>query len=196
MLLDTLEVEYGPGDPLPSTDGWELVLAENIGYLVADDRRWAAMARLKRTVGLAPERILAASDDALAAVVVGARPFERVARLRRCAELAIAGAQWRHYPGIGQPGVERIQLFTAISHGRSSSTRAASPQWVEDVRSPRGHAPPRSPSRTGRPPTSAADRGRTAPTGAPATKPRRAHPPSATARSSRPRSGRSPSTGR
>jgi adenine-specific DNA glycosylase len=70
------------------------------------------MARLKRTVGLAPERILAASDDALAAIVVGARPFERVARLRRCAELAIAGAQWRHYPGIGQPGVERIQLFT------------------------------------------------------------------------------------
>jgi hypothetical protein len=28
MLLDMLEVEYGPGDPLPSTDGWELVLAE------------------------------------------------------------------------------------------------------------------------------------------------------------------------
>jgi len=29
------------------------------------------------------------------------RPAERVQRLRRCAELAIAGAPWKEYPGIG-----------------------------------------------------------------------------------------------
>lgn len=37
---------------------------------------------------------------------------QRVRRLRRCAELAIAGAPWTAYPGIGGPGAERIELFT------------------------------------------------------------------------------------
>ncbi|MBV8432610.1 MAG: hypothetical protein JO244_15710 [Solirubrobacterales bacterium] len=63
-------------------------------------------------VGLAPEQILAAPDAVLRDVVAGARPAERVGRLRRCAELAIAGAPWRAYPGIGQPGADRIDLFT------------------------------------------------------------------------------------
>ncbi len=45
-------------------------------------------------------------------VVVGMRPAQRVARLRRCAELAIAGAPWRAFPGIGLPGAQRIELFT------------------------------------------------------------------------------------
>jgi endonuclease III len=44
--------------------------------------------------------------------VVGVRQADRVTRLRRCAELAIAGAPWRAFPGIGAPGVERIELFT------------------------------------------------------------------------------------
>ena len=44
--------------------------------------------------------------------MAGARPAERVERLRRCAELAIVGAPWRQYPGIGQPGLDRIGLFT------------------------------------------------------------------------------------
>ena len=44
--------------------------------------------------------------------MTGARPAERVDRLRRCAELAIAGAPWKDYPGIGRPGLDRIDLFT------------------------------------------------------------------------------------
>jgi endonuclease III len=112
VRLDRLEAAAGPADPVPSTDGWELVVAENIGYLVDDERRWRAVAELRRTVGLAPEAILAAPDRVLAGVVVGIRPAERVARLRHCAELAIAGAPWRAFPGIGGPGVERIELFS------------------------------------------------------------------------------------
>ena len=98
-LLDRLEQAGGPADPVPSTDGWELVLAENVAYLVVDQRRWQAVAALTRAVGLAPEQILAAPDAVLLGVVAGIRPAERVARLRRCAELAIAGASrscWRH----------------------------------------------------------------------------------------------------
>jgi adenine-specific DNA glycosylase len=111
-LLDQLEEAGGPADPVPSADGWELVLAENIAYLVDDERRWRALRELERTVGLAPERILAASDAELLAVVTGPSPAERVRRLRHCAELAIAGSPWRAYPGIGRPGADRIDLFT------------------------------------------------------------------------------------
>jgi hypothetical protein len=112
QLLDRLEGAAGGPGPLPSTDGWELVLAENVGYLVDEERRWRALADLRRVVGLVPEQILAASEHVLLGIVVGARPAERAARLRRCAELAIAGAPWRDYPGIGAPGVDRIDLLT------------------------------------------------------------------------------------
>ena len=111
-LLDQLKQADGPAGPVPSTDGWELALAENVAYLVDDQRRWQALARLRDTVGLAPEQILAAPEAALLAVVAGPRPAERAQRLRRCAELAIAGASWRAYPGIGPPGADRNALYT------------------------------------------------------------------------------------
>lgn len=112
-LLDLLEQASGPSEPVLSADGWELVLAENVGYLVDDGQRRRALDRLRDTVGLTPEQILAAPDEALREIVVGVRPADRVTRLRRCAELAIAGAPWRAFPGIGLPGVDRIELFTA-----------------------------------------------------------------------------------
>jgi len=59
---------------VPSADGWELVLAENVAYLVDDARRWRALAELRRLVGLAPEQILAAPDEVLCGVVVGDCP--------------------------------------------------------------------------------------------------------------------------
>ena len=112
VLLDRLEQAGGLADPVPSADGWELVLAENIAYLVGDQRRWHALEELRSFVGLAPEQILAAPEEALRGVVAGARPAERAQRLRRCAELAVAEAPWRAYPGIGPPGADRIDLFT------------------------------------------------------------------------------------
>src|SRR5215831_2041500 len=111
-LLDLLEQAGGPPDPVPSADGWELVLAENVAYLVDDQRRWQALANLRRLTGLVPEQILSAPETLLRTVVAGPRPEQRVQRLRRCAELAIAAAPWRAYPGIGQPGADRIDLFT------------------------------------------------------------------------------------
>jgi hypothetical protein len=112
VLLDRLEAAGGPPGPLPSADGWELVLAENVAYLVDDQRRWRALAELRSAVGLAPEQILAAPEAVLRGIVAGPRPAERAQRLRRCAELAIAGAPWRAYPGIGPPGVDRMDLLT------------------------------------------------------------------------------------
>jgi hypothetical protein len=54
MLLDRLEEAGGPAGPVPSADGWELVLAENVAYLADDQRRWQALADLRRLVGLEP----------------------------------------------------------------------------------------------------------------------------------------------
>jgi hypothetical protein len=111
--LDRLEAEGGPVEP-PSRDGWELVLRENVGYLVDDDARDAAFEALRGTTDLDPEVILNAPDDVLASVVVGMRPDDRVQRLRTCAGLRIAGAPWKAYPGIGRPGVERIELLSGV----------------------------------------------------------------------------------
>lgn len=77
QLLDQLEAAAGAPEPLPSSDGWELVLAENIAYLVSDEQRWAALDDLRRAVGTEPEQILAAPHELLEGVVAGLRPAER-----------------------------------------------------------------------------------------------------------------------
>jgi hypothetical protein len=71
VLLDRLEEADGAAEAVPSADGWELVLAENVAYLVDDQRRWRALADLRRTAGLAPEQILAAPEAVLRQVVAG-----------------------------------------------------------------------------------------------------------------------------
>jgi hypothetical protein len=38
-----MDAVAGAADPLPSTDGWELVLAENVARPVDDERRRGAM---------------------------------------------------------------------------------------------------------------------------------------------------------
>jgi hypothetical protein len=50
------------------------VLAEDVGYLIDDERRWEALERPRRTVGPRPERIIAASDADLRAVVSACVP--------------------------------------------------------------------------------------------------------------------------
>jgi hypothetical protein len=47
-LLALLELDSGPPEPLPAIDGWELVLAENVAYLVDDDTRAQCMLALRR----------------------------------------------------------------------------------------------------------------------------------------------------
>jgi hypothetical protein len=65
-VLDRLEQAGGRVDAVPSADGWELVLAENVAYLVDDQRRWQALAAQRRAAGT-PRRSLArpgwAGDD-------------------------------------------------------------------------------------------------------------------------------------
>ena len=60
-ILDVLERVDGPAPPPASRDGWELVLLENVGYLVTETVRLAAFERLRVEVGLAPDKM---SDQA------------------------------------------------------------------------------------------------------------------------------------
>ena len=130
-MLDTLEKMYGAVHIDPPRDVLGLILWENVAYLVDDERRRAAFAALKKRVGLAPARIRAATTEVLyeLASLGGMHPAQRVDRLREIADIALADfaddleavlalppakarRALRKFPGIGEPGAEKILLFT------------------------------------------------------------------------------------
>ena len=129
-LIDTLEKHYGPAPrPFP-TDPFELVLWENVAYLADDETRRAALESLRRGVGTRPAQILGATRAQLVEVTRGgilADVFSE--KLRVAAEIAVgefdgdlsdmirgpvkvAKKALRRFPGIGEPGAEKILLFT------------------------------------------------------------------------------------
>jgi endonuclease III len=129
-VVDCLRAHHGPADPPPAADPWRLILWETVAYLADDDRRRAAFRMLEKRVGLKPANIAAADDEALLAVTAhGIMPEDRVQRLRKCAEIALtefdgdlrpvlklplarAKKALGKFPSIGEPGAEKILLFT------------------------------------------------------------------------------------
>jgi len=129
-LVDSLQQHYGSSAPLPSTDPLELVIWENIAYLASDRRRTEAFAMLKQTIGTSPEQILAAKQSALAAISkAGILPDVSAEKLLSIAKIAYeefdsdlrpvlkkplpqAKKALRRFPSIGDPGAEKILLFT------------------------------------------------------------------------------------
>jgi endonuclease III len=129
-LVDELQQHYGPAAPLPSTDPLELIIWENIGYLPSDERRAAAFAALKRSIGTRPEQILAAKHSALAAIgKAGILPDVSAEKLVAIAKIAYeefdsdlrsilkkplpqAKKALKRFPSIGDPGAEKILLLT------------------------------------------------------------------------------------
>lgn len=126
-VVSQLEANYGPPQPPITTDPFELVLLENVGYLVSDKRREEAFAILRKYAGTKPHQLLAASnDDILKATGLGGmHPEQRVSRLREIALIAInefrgdlrqalklpqpkAKTALRRFPGIGEPSAERF----------------------------------------------------------------------------------------
>ena len=114
----------------PPRDPFTLVLLENVAYLAKGDQRQEALRLLERTVGTGPASILAASDSQLQAVTAHGILGDTFAnKLRECATIAIdefggnldevvdrplpaAKKALRRFPGIGEPGAEKILLFT------------------------------------------------------------------------------------
>jgi endonuclease-3 len=130
QVVQQLQTHYGP-PKVPRLSGpWEMVLWENAAYLADDDRRRDAFLALKRRIGTDPGRILAASDEALLEVTRHGILAEQFAqKLRTCAQIALeefdgdlrpilklpfaqAKKALQRFPGIGEPGAEKILLFS------------------------------------------------------------------------------------
>jgi endonuclease III len=110
-------------------DPFELILAENVVYLADDARRDGAMAALRESVGLTPRAILGAPLEALTEPPeLGILPADSARKLREAAEIAVdqfdgdlravlelpvaqAKRAFRKFPGIGEPGAEKILLL-------------------------------------------------------------------------------------
>jgi len=130
-IVARLAAFYGSPPPLITTDPFELILLENIAYLVSDSRRAEAFKVLRQTAGTRPPEILtAAAGDLLPATRLGGmHPEQRVTRLREIALIAVnefdgdlnevltrplgqAKKALQRFPGIGEPSAEKILLFT------------------------------------------------------------------------------------
>lgn len=130
-LIAQLAKFYGQPKPPLTTDPFELILLENVAYLLTDERRAEAFALLRETVGTKPHQILAAANSALLRVAElgGMQPEKRAARLREIALIAMnefggdlsealqlpfpkAKKALQRFPSIGEPSAEKFLLFT------------------------------------------------------------------------------------
>ncbi|HEX4823649.1 MAG TPA: hypothetical protein VFV19_05025 [Candidatus Polarisedimenticolaceae bacterium] len=121
-LIAALRAHYGKPQAPPTTDPFELVLYENVAYLASPEKRRAAFEELKQTVGTDPAKILAAKPAALERITArGILAPMFAEKLRDCATLAMevdlagpidqAKKALRKFPGIGEPGAEKILTF-------------------------------------------------------------------------------------
>jgi endonuclease III len=131
-VLDHLEALYGPPRPPKATDPWHLILWENVAYLADDEQREKAFLVLRKRVGTRPEQILSAPAAVLREVGAhGIVPEQSVEKLRRCATIALeefdgdlgpvlrlpvakAKKALKKFPGIGDPGAEKLLLFAGV----------------------------------------------------------------------------------
>jgi endonuclease III len=128
--LKALRNLYGKPKPPAVTDPFELILYENVAYLADDERRDEAFEMLREHVGLSPEGILGAAASTLNAVGRKGIVAEQTAeKLRTIASIALedfggdlsaavrrepreAVRALRKFPSIGEPGAEKVLLFS------------------------------------------------------------------------------------
>ena len=130
-VIKALQKFYGQPKPPRIKDPLELILWENVAYLVDDEKRATAFAVLKKNVGTGASQILKAKDAQLieATRLGGMLPELRAQRLRQIAELAhwifkddlkavlkkpLAEARkaLKKFPSVGDPGAEKILMLT------------------------------------------------------------------------------------
>ena len=133
-IVSRLVKHYGKPKPPITTDPFELVLLENVAYLVSDERREEAFTALREHSGTKPHEILAASNEKIlkATKLGGMHPEQRVHRLKEIALIAMnefegdvqqvlrllplpkAKQALRKFPSIGEPSAEKILLFAGV----------------------------------------------------------------------------------
>ncbi len=131
-VVTALWCHYGEPSPPISRHPFDLILWEQVGYLVTDVERRRAFSALRRDVGLKPADILAAPASKLETITRLGGPIAfraRASRLRESAELVLG--RWNgnlraalrlpvpkarralaQFPMIGEPGADKILVFT------------------------------------------------------------------------------------
>ena len=130
--VTALRRHYGKPPAPVSRDPFQLILWEQVAYLVPDSQRRRAFSALRRDVGLRPAAILAAPSAKLEAITRLGGPIAarvRASRLRESAELVLgkwdgdlraalrlpvpqARRTLAEFPMIGEPGADKILVFT------------------------------------------------------------------------------------
>jgi len=128
--IAALRRHYGKPERPPSIRAFELVLLETVAYLAPPERRHAAFALLRDSIGTDPESILRADRAQLERVTAhGILKTRFAVKLRECARIARADFDGdleraldeppaqaqralRRFPGIAAPGADRILLFS------------------------------------------------------------------------------------
>lgn len=130
-VIQRLEAKYGRPQPPVSTDPFELILWESVAYLATDIERARAFSALRERVGTKPGCISAVPGEELLEVTRQGRGFasQCAEKLRRADHIALklfqgnlkkllrlplseAKKAFQKFPGIGEPGAEKILLFT------------------------------------------------------------------------------------
>lgn len=131
-MVARLEACHGPPAPPLTRDPFAAAVLESVAYLVDDDRRQRVFERLRDTVGIDPAALLAVPEEELARLIAdgGMLPEHRAAKVQKAAAIAAevgveelrrqaaagTGARLlRRFPGIGEPGADRLQL---LAHGK------------------------------------------------------------------------------
>ncbi len=133
-LLDTLERLYGKQKPSWPVDPYEFVVWWNCGYPASDATCAKGWGKLQSEVGIDPRSLLKASVRKLTSAVRagGIVPELRASRLKEiatrveeefggdlraalAASLPEARKTLKKFPGIADPGADRILLFAGIA---------------------------------------------------------------------------------
>jgi endonuclease-3 len=131
VMVRRLRAAYGRPKPPPTSDPLELIFWENAAYLLTDQRRQKVFELLRERVGFKPRDILAAEPATLLEIAKlgGMRPEVRVGRWLTIAHIALTEFQGdlrnvlrlplkqakkalQQFPCIGEPGAEKILLFS------------------------------------------------------------------------------------
>jgi endonuclease-3 len=119
--------------PMPMTDPLALIVWENIGYLIDDTRRTELFEEFRARVGIDADKMMRAPGAVLLDIAKrgGMNPGTRVSRLKNIASIVLesgellaalrslsltkARALLKKFPGIGDPGADKILLFSGVS---------------------------------------------------------------------------------
>lgn len=134
FVLDELESFYGPQVPNWPDDPYAFLVWWHCGYPASDILCAKGWESLNRQIGIDPQALLVASASKMAAALRpgGLYPEKRTMRLKEIAERALkqfdgdlrsnlsgpaseARAILKRFPGISDPGADRIILFAGIA---------------------------------------------------------------------------------